>query len=175
MAGGALHYDLWVEQAYRGIIRQALISVAAHGLPGAQHFFIVFRTVASGVEISEALRKQWPEDMTIVLRHQFWDLAVGREDFAVSLSFNGVPERLTVPYAAILSFADPVAKFGVSFRQETGAFLDQEAAPVLPYPGPYPNPGAGGKPPEPGDAPAAARDDGAGESKIVTLDQFRRK
>ncbi|MEJ0070113.1 MAG: ClpXP protease specificity-enhancing factor SspB [Pseudomonadota bacterium] len=127
MPNNQLRYDQMIEEALRGVVRRALRSVAASGLPGNHHFYITFKTTAPGVEIADRLREKYPDEMTIVLQHQFWGLEVAAERFVVSLSFNDIPERLVVPFASVTAFADPAAKFGLQFQQETGA-ADDEAA-----------------------------------------------
>ncbi len=116
MARDSLHYDKMVENALRGVVRQALASVIEQGLPGSHHFYLTFRTTHPGVEIAERLHAQYPQDMTIVLQHQFWGLEVNDEYFVVNLSFSNIPERLKVPYAALVSFVDPSVKFGLQFQ-----------------------------------------------------------
>ena len=105
-----LRYDVWVEEALRGVIRRALTWVSENGLPGDHHFYITYRTDADGIEIPSYLKAENPEEMTIVLQHQFSGLEVGPEAFAVTLSFSDLPQRLTIPYAAVVSFADPSVK-----------------------------------------------------------------
>ena len=115
MANDLFPYDKMVETALRGVARQALAVAARDGLSGDHHFYISFRTPASGVVLPPQLLAKYSEEMTIVLQHQFWGLEVGDEAFSVSLSFSGRVERLTIPYAAIVSFADPSVKFGLQF------------------------------------------------------------
>lgn len=105
-----------VENALRGVVRQALASVIEQGLPGSHHFYLTFRTTHPGVDIAERLHAQYPQDMTIVLQHQFWGLEVNDEYFVVNLSFSNIPERLKVPYSALVSFVDPSVKFGLQFQ-----------------------------------------------------------
>jgi hypothetical protein len=116
MARDSLQYDKMVETALRGVVRQALASVIERGLPGSHHFYLTFRTTHPGVEIADRLHAQYPQDMTIVLQHQFWGLEVTDEYFVVNLSFSNIPERLKVPYAALVSFVDPSVKFGLQFQ-----------------------------------------------------------
>jgi hypothetical protein len=116
MARDSLHYDKMVENALRGVVRQALASVIEQGLPGSHHFYLTFRTTHPGVDIAERLHAQYPQDMTIVLQHQFWGLEVNDEYFIVNLSFSNIPERLKVPYSALVSFVDPSVKFGLQFQ-----------------------------------------------------------
>ncbi len=128
-----LPYDSWAETALRQVVARALDHAAKYGLPGAHHFFITFRTDQKGVEMPARLRAQYPREITIVLQHQFWDLAVdpAGERFSVGLSFGGVPSRLTVPLAAVSAFADPAVQFGLQFRvSEAPAETVPEDAPA---------------------------------------------
>jgi uncharacterized protein len=110
-----LRYDQMVESAMRGVVREALARTETNGLPGAHHFYITFKTQAPGVELGASLAQKYPDEMTIVLEHQFWDLEVHEDDFAVTLSFNNKPERIVIPFVAIAAFADPSVKFGLQF------------------------------------------------------------
>jgi hypothetical protein len=111
-----LPYEHWTEAALLGVVVQALAYAVAHGLPGEHHFYITFRTDYPGVELPTRLRAQYPQEMTIVLQHQFWDLRADQDGFSVGLSFGGVPSTLRVPYAAISAFADPSVRYGLRFR-----------------------------------------------------------
>ena len=111
-----IRYDILAQEALRGLVRDVLTDVAKNGLPGQHHFYITFDTLADGVRLSHRLRAQYPEDMTIVLQHQFWDLIVTDRHFEVGLSFSGIPERLVVPFAAIRRFFDPTVQFGLQFE-----------------------------------------------------------
>src|SRR5690606_16149226 len=121
MSVDLIRYDLLTQEALRGVLRKVLSDVAARGLPGDHHFFISFDTRADGVKMSDRLRAKYPEELTIVLQHQFWDLAVGDDGFDVGVSFNGIPERLSVPFAAIKGFFDPSVQFGLQFELATEA------------------------------------------------------
>jgi hypothetical protein len=114
-----IRYDLLTQQALRGVVRNVLMDTAKKGLPGDHHFYISFDTRAEGVHLSDRLRAQYPDEMTIILQHQFWDLKVGDDEFEVGLSFGGIPERLTVPYEAINGFFDPSVQFGLQFEEVT--------------------------------------------------------
>jgi len=116
MAENWLRYDQMVELALRGVVTRALQEAQVRGLPGDHHFFVTFRTTRPGVGLADWLRQQYPQEMTIVLQHQFWDLSVEADRFSVTLSFGGRHERLTVPFAAISAFADPSVKFGLQFE-----------------------------------------------------------
>ncbi len=157
-----LQYNRMVERAMRGVVREALERVAAEGLPGQHHFYITFRTDFPGVEVSPALKSRFPEEMTIVLQHQFWGLAVRPDGFNVALSFSGVQETLAVPFAAVTGFVDPSVKFGLQFEPDAEAAgrPAQGAPAAIPESRPEPKP----KPP--------AVD---GPAEIVTLDAFRKK
>ena len=120
MAQDLFQYDKMVETALRGVARQALAIAARDGLRGEHHFYIGFRTDAPGVVVPAQLLAKFPEEMTIVLQHQFWGLEVGDAAFSVTLSFNSRSERLTVPFAAITSFADPSVNFGLQFEIRRG-------------------------------------------------------
>jgi hypothetical protein len=162
-----LRYDQMIEEALRGVVRRALRSVAESGLPGSHHFYITFRTTAPGVEMAPRLREKYPDEMTIVLQYQFWALEVATDGFAVTLSFNDEPERLVVPFTAVTAFADPAAKFGLQFQQETGAAPDEAIGVAPPAARTVGAAVAEAAAPEPAEPP--------GDTKVVTLDNFRRK
>ena len=132
MAVDHIRYDLLTQDAMRGVVRRVLRDAAAKGLAGEHHFFISFATRAPGVKLSPRLRAQYAEEMTIVLQHQFWDLTVADESFEVGLSFNGIPERLTVPFAAIKGFFDPSVNFGLQFAESAAGSAEQSAAQPAP-------------------------------------------
>src|SRR5277367_2903320 len=111
-----IRYDILTQQALRGVVRAVLVDAAEKGLPGEHHFKITFATGAPGVRLSERMRAQYPEAMTIVLQHQFWDLVVGDDGFEVGLSFAGVPERLVIPFDTVMAFYDPAVQFGFQFE-----------------------------------------------------------
>ena len=110
-----IRYDVMVQQALIGVVRKVLTDAAKHGLPGEHHFYVSFRTDAPGVRISSRLKEKHPDEMTIVLQHQFWDLLVTEHGFEIGLSFGGVPERLLVPFDAMTGFFDPSVQFGLKF------------------------------------------------------------
>ena len=174
MAVNQLRYDQMIEEALRGVVRRALRGVAEQGLPGNHHFYITFKTGAPGVELAPRLKEKYPEEMTIVLQYQFWGLVVEAERFEVTLSFNEVPEKLVVPFAAITAFADPAAKFGLQFQQETGAAPEEASSSATGTDAPPARVAArpaAGEPPAEANRPAGE----AAEAKVVTLDNFRRK
>ena len=121
----SLSYERMVEDALRGVLRQALKITEAQGLPGAHHFYITFDTTHPGVNIAPSLRALHPNEMTIVLQHQFWNLKVCEDHFEITLSFSGVMQPLSIPFAAVTAFADPHAKFGLQFHVE---FEERSAA-----------------------------------------------
>lgn len=150
----AIHYSSLIDAAMRGVVRDVLRQVEKSGLPGEHHFYITFRTDAPGAQISDTLKSRYPQEMTIVLQHQFWDFHVGEQEFNVTLSFGGVPEKLVVPYAALTAFADPSIRFGLQFQNAA----DQ----------------AGGPPPSTPPSGGSSEDDG-GTAEIISLDAFRKK
>ena len=164
-----IRYDLLTQQALRGVVRSVLADAAKKGLPGEHHFYITFDTKAPGVRISERLLGQYPEEMTIILQHQFWDLEVSDTGFEAGLSFGGIPEKLAVPFEAINGFFDPSVQFGLQFEPSDAA--PETPATNLPaVPAPAALPVA---------APAAENQDepakpGEG-AEVVRLDRFRKK
>ena len=193
-----IRYDLMTQDALRGVIRTVLADAAVKGLPGEHHFFITFDTRADGVRMSARLKASYPDEMTIVLQHQFWDLTVGDDDLDVGLAFNGIPERLHVPLKAVKAFMDPSVQFVLQFtvdagaaKTEAGADMPPEtpAAEVKPPPATKPAPTAKPLKPQPKkeprpqtastDAPktvprpAAGKEESTGE--VVRLDRFRKK
>ena len=111
-----LRYDVWIEEALRGVIRRSLSTVESVGLPGDHHFYITFRTDHPDLHIADWLHAEYPDEMTIVLQHQYDSLEVGEDGFTVKLRFGGRPERLDVPFEAITSFADPSVSFGLQLK-----------------------------------------------------------
>ncbi len=179
-----IRYDLLTQQALRSVVRTVLNDAAKHGLPGEHHFYISFDTRAPGVKVSSRLRSQYPEDMTIVLQHQFWDLIVTEQGFEVGLSFNGVPERLVVPFDAVKGFFDPSVQFGLQFEtapeqavvSEPEAAAADETKPARAAKKPAAEPAA--KAPEPSpptDDATPDPDKPAGGAEVVRLDRFRKK
>jgi hypothetical protein len=129
MSTDLIRYDLRVQEALRGVVRRVLSDAAKDGISGDHHFYISFATQAEGVRLSSRLRQQYPERMTIVLQHQFWDLNVSEQGFEVGLSFRNVPERLYVPFEALMEFYDPSVQFGLKFENVSEA---ADAAPSEP-------------------------------------------
>lgn len=163
MAEDHLRYDILAQEALRGVVRKVLAEVSRTGLPGEHHFFISFATRAPGVRLSEKLLTQYDKEMTIVLQNQYWDLKVTETGFEVGLSFDGIPETLVIPFAAIKGFFDPSVQFGLQFdpataQREDGSAEDEADA----------------------QAERAERGDGDDEpeqtgEKVVSLDAFRKK
>ncbi|WP_448951755.1 SspB family protein [Labrys neptuniae] len=125
-----IRYDLLTQDALRGMVRRVLSDAARVGLPGDHHFFISFRTQFPGVSIPARLAEKFPEEITIVLQHQFWDLTVSDYGFEVGLSFGNAPERLVVPFAAMTAFFDPSVDFGVKFEVDEAEGEEEEEIPV---------------------------------------------
>ena len=166
MAKDLLQYNLLVESALKGVVRQALERAAAEGLRGEHHFFLTFRTDDPETEISAALAAEYPEEMTIVLQHQFWGLEVTPDRFRVTLTFNKVPETVDVPFRALTGFFDPSVQFGLQFQ---GAGESGEKPRVT---------GSGAPPPaRPEDSATPRPEPGSAEDgdNVVTLDQFRKE
>ena len=186
MADDHIRYDILAQDALRGVMRKVLVEVARTGLPGNHHFFITFLTNAPGVRVSSRLRERYPEQMTIVLQFQYWDLKVTDTGFEVGLSFSDVPEKLEVPFAAVRGFYDPSVNFELEFDVKS-----EPAAPVAldvlvekkPEPAPTKVPAIGGKKAEARAKaePAAkkptveAADNGQKGADVVSLDAFRKK
>jgi uncharacterized protein len=182
-----IRYDLLTQQALRGVVRSVLADAAKKGLPGDHHFFISFDTKADGVRISDRLRAQYPEEMTVILQHQFWDLTVSDSAFEVGLSFGGIPEKLTVPFEAINGFFDPSVQFGLQF-EDAGEGEETQAVPTVtqdkaagkrprgPAAARSPALAASDKETAPAAAPQPIPDKPAGGGgEVVRLDRFRKK
>ena len=190
MADDEIRYDLLTQDALRGVIRRVLTLVQRSGLPGQHHLYIAFDTEAEGVSVSKRLKEQYPEEMTIVLQYQFWDLQVTNDRFDVKLSFGSLPERLVVPFQAVKAFYDPSAQFGLQFgkpgaandlaRQHMASALPdfvadadeaahqrQNLAEPRPEPAPLPPPAVAEE------APVVERPRSGAE--VVQLDRFRKK
>ena len=171
MATDHIRYDVLARDALRGVLRRVLIDAAEHGLPGEHHFFITFVSTADGVKLSPRLLAQYPEEMTVILQHQFWDLVVTEDRFEVGLSFNGIPERLVVPFNSIKSFFDPSVQFGLQFEPTEAAAETAEAetpavsaATALAAPAAVPAPESDDEPTKPSEG-----------AEVVRLDRFRKK
>lgn len=123
-----IDYEALAQDAMRGVVRTVLMRVAKSGLPGEHHFYIAFNTGAPGVSLSKRLKQKYPEEMTVVLQHRFWDLIVNDEQFEVKLTFDGIAERLCVPYAAIKVFFDPSVPYGLQFEEADASGSPEHAA-----------------------------------------------
>jgi hypothetical protein len=171
-----IRYDILAQAALRGVVRTVLADAAKKGLPGEHHFKITFNTPAPGVRLSDAMRTRFPQEMTIVLQHQFWDLEVTEHAFEVGLSFGGSPERISVPFDAVTAFFDPAVQFGFQFEiiEPAAAGANVPAKPAgaltaktdqLPAPAPA----------APAGAPPSGGPDGGTGGEVVRLDRFRKK
>jgi hypothetical protein len=191
-----IRYDLLAQEALRGLVRTVLRDAAKNGLPGEHHFYITFDTTAEGVQVSSRILAQYPQEMTIVLQHQFWDLVVTEDGFEVGLSFGGIAERLAVPFAAVKGFFDPSVQFGLKFEEivdtvDRKGVAVKEPSPEQDSPRPRKRrrtedaaaePKAKGRtsalasvPVAPDPAPPAEPDKPSGGGEVVRLDRFRKK
>ena len=168
-----IRYDLLVQDALRSVVRKVLSDTARGGLLGDHHFNIAFKTQAPGVIVPPVIRSRFPEEMSIILQHEFWDLVVTQEAFEVSLNFSRKPERLTVPFNAITGFTDPSVPFGFKLEPRGS---EQPAEPRS-APGRLPEPASSPAPARPADAVASAEKapEPAGVTKVVSIDAFRKK
>lgn len=165
-----------IDTAMRGVVRDALHHVDKFGLPGEHHFFISFQTNYPGVSISPQLKSRYPEEITIVVQHQFWDLKITDSQFSIMLSFNNIPEKLVVPFDALTAFADPSIKFGLQFhgKRVTEGLAGDKEEPVA-----CPATGRTGqeKPPMAAfeeDAPTEGAE-AANDEKVVSMEAFRKR
>jgi hypothetical protein len=165
MPQDSFHYDKMIENALRGVVRDALARVSRDGLPGEHHFYIGFATREPGVELPASLLARFPAEMTIVVQHQFWDLKVEDDRFSVVLSFHRQPERLVIPFAAIKSFADPSVNFALEFAAPVTAAAAEPLAAAAEAPA-LPAPLA---------APAKEDDKERTTGEVVALDAFRKR
>jgi hypothetical protein len=172
MATDHIRYDVLARDALRGVLRRVLSDAAEHGLPGEHHFFITFLSTADGVKLSPRLLAQYPEEMTVILQHQFWDLTVTEDRFEVGLSFGGIPERLVVPFNSIKSFFDPSVQFGLQFEASDAAEAPAASPPAVPAPSPVPSALAISEPATGDQNEPAKPSEGA---EVVRLDRFRKK
>jgi hypothetical protein len=189
MAVDHIRYDILAQEALRGLVRKVLAETAKNGLKGEHHFNISFATGAPGVRMPDRLREQYPDEMTIVLQYQFWDLKVGADAFEVGLSFGGVPERLTVPFEAVTSFVDPSVQFALQFQaipehgtDAAGPTAARGGGDRAERPKPRPRrPARHAAPSAPAAAPPAAPAAPSGDkpdkpgAEVVRLDRFRKK
>lgn len=170
MAKDYIGYQALTDAALRSVVRDAMRRVEKQGLIASHHFYVTFKTHFPGVDIPDFLREQYPEEMTIILQHQFWGLNVKEEFFEVTLTFKKLPATLHIPFAALTAFADPGVQFGLQFK-EIGEDGKPAPAPAA-IPTAMPLPKAEKKEPEPAadnEKPAAA------PGEVVSLDSFRKK
>jgi hypothetical protein len=172
-----IDYPKLIDGAMRNVVREALIHVNKFGLPGEHHFFISFQTEFPGVQISPQLKSRYPEEITIVVQHQFWDLKIARDHFSLMLSFNNIPEKLVVPFDALTAFADPSIKFGLQFHGKspatTGSNDSGEEQVACPATGRTANekpPMAAFEEEAPSEETKAANDE-----KVISLEAFRKR
>ena len=168
MGADLIRYDLLVQDALRSVVKKVLGEAARNGLPGEHHFNISFKTHAAGVVLPPSIKQRYPEEMAIILQHEFWDLAVSPEHFQVSLNFSRRPERLTIPFDAITGFSDPSVPFGFKLepRGEDAAAPEDEAAKPEPKEETPPRLAA----------PPRSEPEPEGEAtKVVSIDAFRKK
>lgn len=170
MAKDFMNYGAMVQDALRGVVRQALARVAAQGLPGNHHLSLSFKTNLPGVEIPDYLRERFPDEMTIILQHQFWGLKVTDDGFEVGLSFNKMPEMLHIPFAALTAFFDHWVRFGLQFQPS-----EDEAAEPRPVPAEPAILAAKREETAAEDKPAEDKPDAEPRGQVLTLDAFRKK
>ena len=184
MDNNPLRYDRWIEEALRGVIRRALSYAEHSGLPGDHHFYITFLTDAEDVVIPTYLHREHPEEMTIILQHQFDSLTVSDDQFEVSLRFNGKLERLCIPFAAISAFSDPSVNFGLQLKMiETDEFEDDDTdfdeempdSDDADWRGPPGPPAEFAVPANRSEATEPSDDDDGKTGEVITLDAFRKK
>ncbi len=173
-----IDYPSMIDSAMRGVVRDALRHIQREGLPGEHHFFISFQTYFPGVQMSPQLRARYPEEITNVVQHQFWDLKITEEYFSIMLSFNNIPEKLVVPFDALTAFADPSIKFGLQFHGKQ-ANATKQSSTTAEAPVACPATGKTGheKPPSAAfeeDAPSETNDP-ANDEKVISLEAFRGK
>ncbi len=170
-----LQYDKMIDEALRGVVRKVLRVVAEHGLPGEHHFYLTFKTDYPGVEFSESLRRQYPEEMTIVIQKVFWGLEVTQDCFTIELSFNAIRQRLVIPFDALTVFQDRSVKFTLQFQQADG---DDAGGLGVPDNTPEGKDASGSAEPAPKEPPPADATEESVETdgdNVVTLDTFRKK
>lgn len=180
MAEDLMRYDLLAQDALRSVVRLALLRVRESGLPGDHHFFIAVSINHPGVTVSERLRKKYEDEMTIVLQHQYWNLEVYEKFFEVELSFDNVPEKLIIPYAAVKGFYDPSVQFGLQFEvageestlEEEADSENDEEAPASENDAENADSTDNAKSEMSEPAPSQASND---DSTVISLDSFRKK
>lgn len=177
MAKDYIGYQALTDAALRGVVRDALRRVETQGLIGSHHFYLTFKTHFPGVEIPAFLREQYPDEMTIILQHQFWGLKVHEDLFEVALTFKKMPATLVIPYVALTAFFDPGVQFGLQFKtaesESKNALSSADLSEELPL----------DAPPEDDDTPPTDHQPGGprtsmpkgGQGEVVSLDKFRKK
>lgn len=161
-----IDYPTMIDDAMRGVVREALRQVEREGvLPGEHHFFITFDTNYPGIEMSSQLRAKYPQDMTIVIQHQFWDLKVSQDFFMITLSFSKRPERLVIPFAAMTAFADPSIKFGLQFHLSDEDYDEDDLADGLPFDDTPPG----------NDEDIKTKSTARPVAEVISIDSFRKK
>jgi hypothetical protein len=177
MADDFIRYDILIQDAMRGLVRTVLKDASVRGLSGDHHFFISFDTTHQGVTLSTRMRAQYPQEMTVVLQHQFWDLKVSDDNFEVGLSFNGVSERLVVPFASIRRFADPSVNFDIRFAEiaEGGKAEEPKDSPLKVVDAEEQASEAEKAEDSKSEAKADEPKTGETRGEVVSLDRFRKK
>jgi hypothetical protein len=178
MGADLIRYDLLVQDALRSVVRKVLADAARDGLRGDHHFNISFKTHAPGVILPTSIKQRYPDEMAIILQHEFWDLAVVGDHFEVSLNFSRRPERLTVPFDAITGFSDPSVPFGFKLEPRTAEAARPAATPAAapaPAAKPAKSPAKAEAGPKLVEAAKAADKPAEGETKVVSIDAFRKK
>lgn len=160
-----MRYDQLAQNALKGVVREALRKVEKSGLPGEHHFYIAFNTRYPGVNIGERMLERYPREMTVVLQHQFYNLVVTEDRFQVELTFDNIPEKLVVPFAAVKGFLDPAVQFGLQFEVAIEA---EEKKPAI-------SPKLATKEPADETAEGADAQEAEAAPKVVSLDAFRKK
>ncbi len=173
-----IRYDVLAQEALRGVVQKVLQEVSRTGLPGDHHFYITFDTTHQSVRMSTRMKEKYPEEMTIVVQHQFWDLEANETSFSIGLSFDNIPETLLVPFSAVTGFFDPSVQFGLQFDTDTEdeeeeeeeekaevAAIEHSKVDALPAP----------KKEDQAENSEAKQDDETGSAEVVSLDAFRKK
>ena len=170
MAKDFIGYQALTDAALRGVVRESLRRIEKSGLIGAHHFYLTFKTHAEGVDIPDFLKEQYPDEMTIIIQHQYWALKVKEDYFEVTLTFKKLPAPLHIPFNALTAFFDPGVQFGLQFRAESEGAKPAAAGPVMV---------ATQDAEPPADAPepvvAAEKAAPAEKGEVVSLDSFRKK
>lgn len=167
----AIDYPALIDNAMRSVVRTAITQVAERGLPGEHHFFVSFLTNHPAVQVSAAVKERYPDEMTIVIQHQYWDLKIAEDHFSLMLSFNNIPEKLVIPFAALTAFADPSIKFGLQFHSHDFEEDDEDELHC-------PATGKTGRelPPEASfdEEPPTETKEVANDTKVISIDSWRK-